>query len=366
MEEFPMPDYRSLVAGGFFSGDPTDRTFPVSIRTNNPGAVNVASWVREYPGFVDSRVTTPGNATVVFEAPEYGVAAWWQLLHNYRRALGPAEFSLRNAIFRYCGRGRVREAVEYTAFVCAKASVNGNMLIDLADHNGLLPIAKAFFWYEAGRRTPLSDEQILYGFDFAQEKVAGAHPALAPVPRVTTEAAPTGRHPSASSNLDRRSRLATLAQEEASKNLKWSGPASEAEKYLQPLREPMRLLGHIGRDPIFFNWCAAFVTWCSRESGYQVPDQPTGFWATMALVESWKFWGDQQRLLIAPDLDNLVAGDILLYEWFDGDSDLDHIGIFLRRHNGKIEAAEGNATGARSEISSRNPSNVKAALRLPE
>jgi hypothetical protein len=368
-----MPTYRSLVAGGFFSADPADRSLPVSIRTNNPGAVNVARWVRSYPGFVDSRVTTPGNPTVIFEAPEYGTGAWWQLLHNYRRALEPANFTLRNVIFKYCGRGREREAVDYTAFVCAKASVNGNMLIDLADHNGLLPIAKAFFWYEAGRRTPLSDEQILYGFDFAQERVTGAQPMLSPVLAFSADAAPaarTGRRRArdadkpAAAAVDRRALLASLAEAEAKKGLKWTNAKSEAEKYLQPLREPMRNLGHIGKEPIFFNWCAAYVTWCAREVGYQIPDQPTGYWATMALVEAWKFWGDQQHLLVTPDLDTLIGGDILLYEWFDGDSDLDHIGVFLRKRSGKIEAAEGNA-GNKTAITSREISNVKGALRLP-
>ena len=94
-------------------------------------------------------------------------------------------------------------------------------------------------------------------------------------------------------------------------------------------------------------------------------DQPTGFAATMALVESWKFWGDQQHLLVSPDLDALTSGDVLLYEWFDGDSDLDHIGVFLRKRNGRIEAAEGNATNSRTSITSRNIDNVKVVLRLP-
>jgi CHAP domain len=363
-----MPNYRSLVPGGFFSSKPTDRSVPVAIRTNNPGAINTVKWVKEYPGYVDARVTTPGNATAVFETPEHGTALWWQLLHNYRRSLGAASFTLRNVIFTYCGRGRQREAVDYTAFVCAKASVSGNMLLDLADHNGLLPIAKAFFWYEAGRRTPILDEQILHGFDFAQKLVAGVHPQLAPVPRVTTDPAPARRGRTAAAaapTVGRRTRLASLAEQEASQNLKWTGATSAAEKYLKPLRAPMRALGHIGNEPVFYNWCAAFVTWCARQSGYQIPDQPTGFWATMALVESWKFWGNQQHLLVAPDLGTLVAGDILLYEWFDGDSDLDHIGIFLRAHDGAVKAAEGNATGARSEVATRKISNVKTALRLP-
>ena len=75
----------------------------------------------------------------------------------------------------------------------------------------------------------------------------------------------------------------------------------------------MRKLGHIGTAPIFYNWCAAFVTWCCREAGITIPDQPEGFWATMARVDAWKYWavkngfwraanGFTPRLLTWPNL----------------------------------------------------------------
>ena len=75
--------YRSLVPGGFYSSAPLDRTVPVSIRCNNPGAINGAAWEKKYPGYVDTVETTPGNRTTIFEAPEYGVAVWWELLRRY-------------------------------------------------------------------------------------------------------------------------------------------------------------------------------------------------------------------------------------------------------------------------------------------
>jgi hypothetical protein len=75
--------YRSLIPGGYFSSTPFDRSLPVSIRCNNPGAINGAAWERSYPGYVDTVETTPGNKTTIFEAPEFGVAVWWELLRRY-------------------------------------------------------------------------------------------------------------------------------------------------------------------------------------------------------------------------------------------------------------------------------------------
>lgn len=82
---------------------------------------------------------------------------------------------------------------------------------------------------------------------------------------------------------------ADFALVEAAKDLRRQSGSSEAEKYLQPFRAPMRRLGHLGDQIVFYNWRAAFITYCCREVGINIPDQPQGFWATMALVESWKF-----------------------------------------------------------------------------
>ena len=53
----PGAAYASLVPGGFFSADPFDLSVRRSIRTNNPGALNVSAWQRAYAGFKD--VTSP-------------------------------------------------------------------------------------------------------------------------------------------------------------------------------------------------------------------------------------------------------------------------------------------------------------------
>lgn len=165
--------------------------------------------------------------------------------------------------------------------------------------------------------------------------------------------------------VDLRERLATLAETEAARGLRWKNADSEAEKYLKPLRKPMRDLGHIGASPVLYDWCAAFVTYCSREVGVSIPDKPSGFWATMALVESWKFWAKQGGTWFTRDQTSPSRGDIVCFEWHDGDSSLDHIGIVRGVLAGgqTIETAEGNR-GNRTVNGTRSIDSVAGMIRL--
>lgn len=160
------PNYRSLVPGGFFSSTPFDRTMPVSIRSNNAGAVNGASWERHWPGYVDTVETTPGNDTTIFETPEYGVAVWWELLRRY----AAANVKTVGGIINRYGGGQ--DYSNYIRFVEKKTGFNERREVPLDEESVLLPFGKAMFAYEAGRSTPLSDEQILLGFKLGR---AGGH-----------------------------------------------------------------------------------------------------------------------------------------------------------------------------------------------
>lgn len=167
-------------------------------------------------------------------------------------------------------------------------------------------------------------------------------------------------------DLQKRQKLAEIARSEAARNLTWNGVDSEAEKkYLQPLRAPMQALKHLGAEPVFFNWCAAFVSYCCRQAGYAVPDRPGDFWATMAKVEAWKHWAKlngtwHPRGTVAP-----APGDIACFEWKDGDAELDHIGIVLAHTPGNalIETAEGNVNNF-TAIKRRDIANVSGFIRI--
>jgi uncharacterized protein (TIGR02594 family) len=162
-----VPQFAALVPGGYCSSTPFDKSIPVSIRCNNPGALNIAPWIRSLPGYVGDKVTsvTSGpNSTVIFSAPEYGVSAWYQLLVKYRAA---GAVTIDQIITRYGGVGQ-----DYSGYVAAVAALCGlpdDTEIKLTgDDATLLKFARAMFRYEAGRPGPLSDAQINYGFALAR------------------------------------------------------------------------------------------------------------------------------------------------------------------------------------------------------
>ncbi|MGI2905492.1 peptidoglycan-binding protein [Tolypothrix sp. VBCCA 56010] len=169
-------------------------------------------------------------------------------------------------------------------------------------------------------------------------------------------------------DLGIRAKLADFAEDEAAKGLRWTGSDSEAEKYLKPLRKPMqdiRPIPHIGLTPVNYDWCAAFVTYCCRQVGMEIPDKPEGFWATMALVDSWKFWAQKQGYWYTKGSITPRRGDILVFEWGDGDSSLDHIGIVRGYTLGSstILTSEGN-NGNRSGNFTRELSFVAGFIRI--
>lgn len=167
-----MPNYRALVAGGYYSANPqslqidpkTGKRVAVSIRMNNPGAVNGAAWETALPGYVDTIETTPGNKTTIFEAPEYGVAAWYILMTKY----AAKDVHTINGIVTRYGGGQ-----DYSAYVKAVTEKSGlpagyEVALDGDDAN-LIKFARAMFEVEAGRTSPLSDAQIEFGFALGRQ-----------------------------------------------------------------------------------------------------------------------------------------------------------------------------------------------------
>jgi hypothetical protein len=130
---------------------------PVTIRCNNPGAINGASWETVYPGYVGTVETTPGNHSTIFEAPEYGIGAWWDLLRRYR---GSNVATVGGIITKY-GGGQDYSA--YVQFVLKQTGFSVDTAIDLNNDQLVLQLGRAMFRYEAGQPPPWSDDQILYG-----------------------------------------------------------------------------------------------------------------------------------------------------------------------------------------------------------
>ncbi len=178
-----MPNYRSLVPGGYFSSTPMDKsTGPVTKRCNNPGAINGASWEITYPGYVSTVETTPGNRSTIFEAPEYGVGAWWDLLRRY----AAADATTVGGIVTKYGGGQDYSA--YLQFVLKQTGFSADTAIDLNNDQQVLQFGRAMFRYEAGQVLPWSDDQILCGIrggrGYASNKIWPASSSL-PVPGPT-------------------------------------------------------------------------------------------------------------------------------------------------------------------------------------
>ena len=170
-----MANYRSLVPGGYFSSPDQAGKVNASIWSNNPGAINGnARWVQESPGFVKTITIGGGNPIAVFETPEQGVALWLNLLKRYR-ANG---YKTVQGIVNHYGGGQDYSA--YVKFVVDKTGFARNKEIDLADDKTLLPFFRAMCHYEAGKPSPLSDAQALYGFRLARGTASADVPAQAP------------------------------------------------------------------------------------------------------------------------------------------------------------------------------------------
>ncbi len=160
--------FRSLVPHGFFSSDPDDLNVRRSVRTNNPGALNISNWQKSFAGFVG---LTPedraGNRTSIYVTPEHGVAAWYKLLTEIYGYGTNEKFSLSELAIRYSGAdSRHDKAVDNYLKAWSYWS-NGDLrdssTIFFGDFDQLLMLAKSMFAHEAGFPTPLLESQISEG-----------------------------------------------------------------------------------------------------------------------------------------------------------------------------------------------------------
>ena len=161
-------NYRSLTQGGAFSADPFDLSVKRSIRTNNPGALNISAWQKNFPGFAG--ITQPdnaGNRTTIYVTPEHGIGAWHFLLTD-RYGFGAAgKLVLEDLARRYAGvPSTAHPAVK--GYVAGWRKWSGNVLtatstLALDDDQDMLALARGMFGHEIGGTSPLTDPQIING-----------------------------------------------------------------------------------------------------------------------------------------------------------------------------------------------------------
>jgi len=142
-----------------------DRSIPRSIRTNNPGAMNIAKWQRDFPGFVGTtKDDGKGNVTSAWETPEHGVAAWKHLIDVVYGA-GGRPMTVSQIADRYAGG----DGSKYVAAWTKSGELSPDTVIDPENNEQMLALAKGSFGFESGRGQHLSDEQILAGLNMDQQ-----------------------------------------------------------------------------------------------------------------------------------------------------------------------------------------------------
>ncbi|MFZ2029413.1 MAG: hypothetical protein WAU68_03815 [Vitreimonas sp.] len=160
---FSGVNFGSLVPGGYFCATPEDLSIRRSVRTNNPGALNISSWQRQRLGYVG--VTQPdsaGNITTIYRTPEHGVAAWYHLISS---RYGLTNFSLRDLAVKYAGTSAAQPVDAYVSgwshWWPGQTPPPASMSV--ANIGDMLALGKAMFAHEIGGFSPVHTDQIEFG-----------------------------------------------------------------------------------------------------------------------------------------------------------------------------------------------------------
>ncbi len=166
--------FASLTLGGFFSDDPDNMSVPRSIRTNNPGALNYTSWQASRPGFVGK--TQPDgsvnhNVTTVYRTPEHGVASWFSLLSDRYGFVAKGSFTLTELAHRYSGQeaGPAVDGYLKGWRAASQNQLSATSSTAINNDQQMLVLGRAMFRHEAGKPSPLTDEQILFGIQHERD-----------------------------------------------------------------------------------------------------------------------------------------------------------------------------------------------------
>ena len=117
-------------------------------------------------------------------------------------------------------------------------------------------------------------------------------------------------------------------------------------------------------------WCAAFVYYCCREAGFEIPIRPEECksshlagcfaWEEFALGDSnIEYHTSKETFVPEP-------GDIVLYDRVFENREHDHIGIIIENRKNSILVAEGNIDNRSGIIERPKDEHIRAYIRIPD
>ena len=117
-------------------------------------------------------------------------------------------------------------------------------------------------------------------------------------------------------------------------------------------------------------WCAAFVYYCCREAGFEIPIRPeackTCHLAGCIAWEELAVGDPRIRYHQGGDDFTPEAGDIVLYDRVFENREHDHIGIVLENRENTILAAEGNIANRSGIIERSKDAHIRGYIRIPD
>ncbi len=162
-----------------------------------------------------------------------------------------------------------------------------------------------------------------------------------------------------------RKHLAEIAEKSA--RIPFHGYIEEKESNLDPIIRYFPKWTLREADEL---WCAAFVYYCCREAGFEIPIQPDACTTChLAGCIAWEeFAQGDVRIEYHKGEEGFVpeAGDIVLYDRVFENKEHDHIGIVLENRGDMILAAEGNLNNVSGIIERPKDAHIRAYIRIPD
>ncbi len=162
-----------------------------------------------------------------------------------------------------------------------------------------------------------------------------------------------------------RKRLARVAKDMA--RLPFHGLEEGKGSNLEPIVAPFSGWTPEEADRL---WCAAFVYYCCRKAGFEIPVRPKECRSChLAGCIAWEeFAMGDPRIAYHRGGEGFVpeAGDIVLYDRVFENREHDHMGIVIENRGDTILAAEGNIDNRSGIIERPADGHIRAYIRLPD